>query len=282
MRRVLSREAAALVPWIIAGFVWFGWIGPMRVDQAGRLSLQSQSRRDRLKADRASKIAAIQKRRVSTALAATCRASPDPAALRQRAVAASAGLPLSPLALSVVGGPGGGATVDAEGSKGAILELLRRLGDPARGGFLRAVALRQRSGRWNVSSTTGVLDVVPPGLVTSLMPCDGVGELPSLEPSPAPTPASIVQVIRRRAPPLPDVMLPTPEPIVEPPFSLIGFLSSGGRVRVSIRARDQVRVLSAGDVVDGWRCASVDRDEGAVFTSPDGKRLVLKAGPSER
>ncbi|MEO8361556.1 MAG: hypothetical protein ABI672_16095 [Vicinamibacteria bacterium] len=281
MRRALSREAAAFVPWIIAGFVWFGWIGPMRVDQADRLLLQSQSRRDRLKADRASKIAATQKHRISTTLAATCRASADPAALRQRAVAASAGLPLSPLSLSVMGGAGGGATVDAEGSKGAILELLRRLGDPAHGGFLRTVALRERSGRWNVSSSTGVLDTVPRGLMTTVAPCDGGSDLPNIEPSPVPTPAPIVRVMRPRPTPTPEVMLPAPEPTVEPPFSLIGFLSSGGKVRVSIRARDQVRVVSAGDLVDGWRCVSVDRDEGAVFTAPGGERFVLKAGPRE-
>jgi hypothetical protein len=62
----------------------------------------------------------------------------------------------------------------------------------------------------------------------------------------------------------------------------VAFLISKGKSRVSIRVRDEVRVVSVGDSVDGWKCASIDRDEGAVFTSPSGGRTVLKTGPPER
>jgi hypothetical protein len=67
-----------------------------------------------------------------------------------------------------------------------------------------------------------------------------------------------------------------------PPFTLVAFLISKGKSRVSLRVRDEVRVVSAGESVDGWKCVSIDSDEGAVFTSPAGRRAVLKAGSSER
>jgi hypothetical protein len=60
----------------------------------------------------------------------------------------------------------------------------------------------------------------------------------------------------------------------------VAFLISNGRSSVSVRIDDQVRVVSVGGQVDGWTCVSIDRDEGAVFVSPSGARLVLKAGPS--
>ena len=67
-----------------------------------------------------------------------------------------------------------------------------------------------------------------------------------------------------------------------PPFTLVAFLISNGKNRVSIRVGDEVRVISVGDSVEGWKCVSIDRDEGAVFATPENARVVLKAGTSER
>jgi hypothetical protein len=68
-----------------------------------------------------------------------------------------------------------------------------------------------------------------------------------------------------------------PEP--PSPFTLVGFLRSEGKSRVSVRVGGEVRVISVGESVLGWTCVSIDRDEGAVFTSPEKPRLVLRAGP---
>jgi len=76
--------------------------------------------------------------------------------------------------------------------------------------------------------------------------------------------------------------MPAIEAPEAPPFTLVGFLLSKGKSRVSIRVRDEVRVVAAGDTVEGWKCVSIDRDEGAVFTSPLRSQVVLKAGPSSR
>lgn len=77
-------------------------------------------------------------------------------------------------------------------------------------------------------------------------------------------------------------MTPAIDQAPAPPFALVAFLVSAGKGRVSIRVRDEVRVIAPGDVVDGWTCVSIDRDDGAVFTSPLRGRVVLKAGSSER
>ena len=71
----------------------------------------------------------------------------------------------------------------------------------------------------------------------------------------------------------------SPDPQEQPPFFLVGFLTSGGKVRVSVRLGDEVRVISEGDQIAGWRCLSIDRDEGAVFASGTGARAVLTPRP---
>ena len=76
--------------------------------------------------------------------------------------------------------------------------------------------------------------------------------------------------------------MPALEQAPAPPFTLVAFLISNGKSRVSIRVRDEIRVISVGDSVEGWKCVSIDRDEGAVFTTPEHGRVVLKAGTSER
>jgi len=72
----------------------------------------------------------------------------------------------------------------------------------------------------------------------------------------------------------PAPLLPPPEP----PFALVGFLSAEGRASVSLSVRSEVRVVTVGDTVEGWTCVSIDRDQGVMFTSASGGRLVLKPG----
>jgi hypothetical protein len=288
MKRRMTREAMALLPWIVAALVWFGLVSPMRAEQETRLNEQSGLRRDRVKAERGLRETQAARTRIGSALAAVCRVPSDPAALRQRAVSASAGLPLSPFSLAVVGGPEGGATVDASGTRGATLEFLRRLGDPAHGGFLRGVSIRERGGNWAISATTGVFESIPAGVIPPAPACLGVSDQPFEAGSDRPVP----EPLRRPGPSRPPVRSATPPatapPMPEiatpeaPPFTLVGFLLSKGKSRVSIRLRDEVRVVSPGDTVDGWKCLSIDRDEGEVFTSPLRGQVVLKAGTSQR
>ncbi len=289
MKRRASRELLALLPWLAAVIVWVGLVSPMRADQENRLSQQSRIRRERAKAERGLREAQALRARIGRALATACRASSDPAALRQRVVAAAAGLPLSPFALTVTGGPEGGATVDASGGRGPALELLRRLGNPAGGGFLRAVSIRDKGGNLGISVTTGVFESFPAGLIPVPRPCLGAPEPAPAEaaPSPAPVrPESRPASSRRPAPVDAAAAPPASTPAIAaapvPPFTLVGFLISKGKGRVSIRVRDEVRVISVGDSVEGWRCVSIDGDEGAVFTSPSGGRAVLRASPTER
>lgn len=289
MKGRMSRELLAILPWLAAAIVWFGVVSPMRADQEARLSQQSRVRRERVKAERGLRETQALRARIGAALAAVCRAPSDPASLRQRVVAASSGLPLAPFALTVTGSAEGGATVDASGARGPVLELLRRLGDPARGGFLRGVSLRDKGGSFGLSATTGVFESFPPGLIPAPRPCPGMSEpaAPEATPEPAPSKGGPRPVPPRRpAPAAEAATLPPSAPVIEsepaPPFTLVAFLISKGKSRVSIRVRDEVRVVSVGDSVDGWKCASIDRDEGAVFTSPSGGRTVLKTGPPER
>ena len=74
----------------------------------------------------------------------------------------------------------------------------------------------------------------------------------------------------------PGALVSAPPPA---PFALVAFLRSEGRSLVSLRVGEEIRVVAVGDAVDSWKCVSIDRDEGAVFTSPSGARLILKAGP---
>lgn len=288
MRRRPSREVLAVLPWLAAAVVWFGVVSPMRADQENRLSQQSRIRRERVKAERELRETETLRARIASALATACRASSDPAALRQRTVSATAGLALSPFALNVTGGPDGGATVDASGPRPIALELLRRLGEPARGGFLRGASVRDKGGNWGVSASTGVFESFPGGIIPAPSACTGVSEPPA-EASPetrAPRPAPRSGPARKATPvaPAPDPAAATPalERTPAPPFTLVAFLISNGKSRVSIRVSEEVRVISVGDSVEGWKCLSIDRDEGAVFTTPGQGRVVLKAGTSER
>ncbi len=283
MKRGLNREVAAVLPWLGAAFLWFGVIAPLRADQENRLLEQGRVRRDRVKADRSAREVLSLLTRVGRALGAACRASADPAALRQRTVAATSGLSLSPFTLSVTGGPDAGAVIEAEGSRDAVEELLRRLGDPARGGFLRSTTIREKGARWSVSSTTGVLESFPGGIVPPRPSCSDLSDPGPTEAAPEPTrvrprhgPTQLLAPSGQ--PPDPVSVAPSPEPTPAPPFTLVAFLMSERRSRVSVRVGDQVRIVAVGDQVDGWRCVSIDRDEGAVFTSPSAGRLVLKAG----
>lgn len=284
MRHRLSPELAAVLPWVGAAFLWFGVIAPMRADQENRLAQQGRIRRDRLKSDRAVRELQSLSARMGAAIDSACRASPAPAALRQRAVAATAGLSLSPFALSVSSGPEGGALVEAEGARGDVQELLRRLGDPARGGFLRSVAVRDTGARWRVSLTTGVLESFPNGIVSPPANCAG-----AFDPGPIGSPPESTKTTvrpksgaaRPLTPPargLETTAAPSSAPASAPPFTLVAFLMAEGKSRVSLRVGDQIRVVSVGDQVDGWKCVSIDRDEGAVFMSPVQGRLILKAG----
>ncbi len=289
MKRGRGRELLALLPWLAAAVVWFGFVSPMRAEQENRLSQQSRIRRDRVKAERELRETEALRARIGSALSTVCRASSDPAALRQRTVAATALLPLSPFALTVTGGPGGGATVDASGPRGIALELLRRMGDPARGGFLRGASVRDKGSNWGISAATGVFESFPGGIIPAPRACTGISDpSPSEAVSPARTPnqAAGPGPVRRAppsaTPPEPAASMPAIEAAPAPPFTLVAFLISNGKSRVSIRVRDEVRVISVGDAVLGWKCVSIDRDEGAVFTTPEHGRVVLKGGTSER
>lgn len=289
MKRRTSREVQAIAPWLLAAIVWFGLVAPMRAEQETRLSQQSKIRRDRVKAERGVGETKALRARIGSALGTVCRASSDPASLRQRAVAATAGLSLSPFALSVTGGSEGGATVEATGAHRSVVELLKRLGDPGRGAFLRGVSIREKGENWAISASTGVFESLPGGSIPAPPACSGGSDPPPAEAAPLP---EVSKTPRRLAPPRPltpsaaplDPAGSTPaiEPAPAPPFALVAFLVSEGKSRVSIRVGDEVRVISVGDAVDGWKCVSIDGDEGAVFTSPLHGRVVLKAGSSER
>ena len=285
--RRAGPELQALLPWLAAGFLWFAVLPPLRSGEADRLSEQSAIRRDKVRAERALREALDIRTRMGAAFAGLCRASSDPAALRQRAVAATSGLPLSPLSLSVMGGGGGGASIEAAGARRAILILVERLGDPARGGFLRTVSLREKGALSLVSATTGVFDTLPPGLpAPSAVP--SCGDDPDLPPGPAAAEAPKAHrpaSIGSRAPSPGLSGAPQTQPAIEvlpdasapPPFSLIAFVSSAGKTRVSLRAGDEVRFVGAGEQIAGWRCLRIDRDAGAEFVSPAGERVVLRA-----
>jgi hypothetical protein len=288
MKGRMGREILALLPWIAAAVVWFGLVSPMRAEQEARLSQQSRIRRDRVKTERDARETQALRARIGSALGTACRASSDPAALRQRAVAASDGLSLASFALTVTGGPEGGATVDASGTRVSALELLRRLGDPARGGFLRGASIREKGGAWVLTATTGVLESLPAGLMPERPACSGA---PDTAPTEAASEPQASKPPTRSGPPRPPtpsltpaaaLPAPTIEPAPGPPFTLVAFLVSAGKSRVSIRVGDEVRMIAPGDEVDGWKCVSIDRDEGVVFTSPAHGRVVLKPGASER
>ncbi len=279
----LRPEGIAALPWLAAGVLWFGLIVPMRADQETLLAEQGRIRRDRVKNDRSARETKGVGARAAAALGSACRASTDPAMLRQRVVAATARLDLSPFALSVTGGPAGGALIETEGPRSDVQELLRRLGDPARGGFLRTVTVRQSGSRWGASVATGFVGPAPSGLLPAIPACGATTDVAAVEiplesPGvPAPTPGALRATRSSSSAPMPippPVFVPAPEPSA--PFTLVAFLRADGKSRVSLRAGSEVRIVSVGDSVLGWTCVSIDRDEGAVFTSPDGARLVLK------
>ena len=282
MSRRLPDLLAALLPWLGAALLWFAVIEPLRAERATRLSDQSQVRRSRVKAERTARTAGALIGRVNGALAAACQASTEPATLRQRTVAATASLNLAPVSLTVTGGADGGATIDAAGARRAARELLRRLGDPASGGFLRSVTIRERDDRWSVSAVTGLLGRFSAGLGPASAPCLAAPSSDPSLPETPPPPPSQERWSSPKATPAPVSMstetasLPAaPEP-TPPPFALVAFIESEGKRRVSVRVGGLIRVVSVGDLVDGWSCVSIDRDEGAVFTSPTQGRLVLK------
>jgi hypothetical protein len=284
MKRRPSREALALLPWVLAALAWFGLVTPMRADQETRLAEQSRIRRDRLKAERGLRETEATRVRIASALEKACGASTDPAALRQRAVAASAGLPLSSFSLTVTGGPEAGATVDATGTGSVALELLRRLGDPGKGGFLRSVTIRDKGGLWTVSATTGVLGGLAGGVMKTPVPCSGIADPPPTEAASAP-PSRNARPPRSAGPPVPAPEPVPSTPVIEtapPPITLVAFLLSKGRSRVSVRLGDEIRVMAAGQTLDGWTCVSIDPDEEVVFTSPIYGRVVLRAPPPGR
>ncbi|MBK5254722.1 MAG: hypothetical protein JJE39_01675 [Vicinamibacteria bacterium] len=258
-------------------------ITPTRVEQENRLARQGRVRRDRLNSESAAGEIQKLRARVGEALVSACRASSDPAALRQRTVASTAGLALSPFSLSVTGGPAGGALVEAEGTKGVVAELLRRLGEPGRGGFLRSAFLRNNRGRWIVSASAGALDTLPPSLMATPAPCPAPPDPgpPETVPRAADRPSGPRPAQARRLPATGAPFVPSaPEfaPDKAPPFTLIAFLTADGRNRVSVAAGGEVRVVSVGDQVEGWTCVSIDRDLGAVFKSGSLEQFVLKAG----
>lgn len=283
MIRRLPDELAALVPWVGAALLWFVVIEPLRAEQATRLLEQTQVRRGRLKAERTARDAQALAARIDAAMAGACQASAEPAELRQRVVRATAALNLAPVSLSVTGGPEGGAAIDAAGSRRAVRELLRRLGDPASGGFLRSATIREKGETWSVSVTTGLIGPFPQGMGPAPSACAAAS--PPQEPPPTETPAPSLSRPRpptvatpRLSPRDEPVFAPVvPEP-TPPPFTLVAFLEAEGKRRVSVRVGAEIRVISVGDRIDAWTCVAIDRDEGAVFTSSTGGRLVLKAG----
>jgi hypothetical protein len=280
-RREATLIRTALLPWLGAGLLWFGFVAPLRGDQESRLSRQARVRRERLSAEQNLRESQSLRDRITRALGSACRTTSDPASLRQRAVAATAGLALSPFSLSVTGGPGGGASVEAAGTLGAVGQLLGRLGDPARGGFLRSVTLRRRGGSWTMSASTGALTDFPSALLAVPALCAN---------APDPVPAETGSTATRKAArprvaapagPAPPPPPPPSEisPALPPPITLVAFVAAGGKTRASISVRGEVRVVAPGDQVDEWTCLSIDRDQGVVFTSASGLRLVLKPRP---
>lgn len=282
----LSREASALLPWGAAALVWFFLVIPMRAEDEGRLGQQSRFRRERLKSEQTLRETQSKQARVAAALSTACRVSADPSALRQRAVFASVGLGLSPFSLSVTGGPEAGAIIEAAGSRGTILQLLRRLGDPARGGFLRSLTLRDKGTRFGLSAASGVFGPFPPGVAAAPSSCPSLADPPPAETEstalqaqrPKPTPR-----LRASMPPSDDGAASLPPasiaPSPEPPFALIAFLRTDGKDQASIRVGGQVRMVSVGDQIEGWKCLSIDRDEGVVFDSAEKGRMVLRPNP---
>ena len=283
MSRRLPDSVSALLPWAGAALLWFAVIEPLRAEQATRLSEQSQVRRSRVKAERTAREARALTTRIGAALAPACQASTEPADLRQRTVAATASLNLAPVSLAVTGGAEGGASIDAAGSREASRELLRRLGDPASGGFLRSVTIRGTAGRWNVSAASGLLRPFPAGIGPAAAACRSdpfpgsrpaeTPETPSPPPRTPRLPKEASAPISLPAETAPFLAGPEPPP---PPFTLVAFIESEGQRRVSVRVGGVIRVVSVGDSIDGWSCVSIDRDEGAVFTSLTQGRLVLK------
>jgi hypothetical protein len=285
MSALRRREILAILPWLLAAMVWFGVLTPMRAMEENRLAEQTRTRRERLKADRASRGIEALQARLAAALKGACRGSSDPSILRERAVRATKGLALAPFSLSVTGGVDGGAVVEAGGSRGAVIEFLDRIGDPSRGGFLRSASIRDRAGRWSISAATGILESFQGASVPRPPACPDAPYAPPADPGPR---AENARGPERPAPPAPPRELPTP-PLTfapeasgpaPPPFTLVAFLMSRGRTRASLRIGDEIRVVSAGDVTLGWRCVSIDRDEGAVFDSPSGGRVVLRSSAS--
>ena len=280
-----ARFWGSVMPWLGAALLWFALIAPMRSDQESRLAGQERLRREGLSAEQSLREIQSLRVRVARALSSACLALSDPAALRQRSVAATAGLALSAFNLSVTGGTGGGAGVEAAGTHGVLTELLRRLNDPARGGFLRSASLRNSGGRWSLSAGTGVLDTFPGRIMPSPGPCPLAPDPAAPDGEPArqavPPPRSGHAVGRSVPTPAPESTTPASDfaPAPTPPFTLVAFLSAPGQNRVSVAVRGEVRVVSVGDRIEGWTCVSIDRDEGAVFTSASGERLLLKGGP---
>jgi hypothetical protein len=280
--KTMSREGQAVLPWVSAFLVWFVFVQPLREAYGTRLSEQAAVRRQRLQVDRAAREADALRSRIGKALGGSCRASDDPAVLRQRIVSSTAGLRVSHFALSVNGGAGGGASVEAEGAQATVMELTARLGDPGRGGFLRSFLGRDLGSRFAVSITTGVLSAAPSGFL-SKEACEALRESPpgpSSTPSPAPSREGMPPTAIRTPPATPAPVVHVEAPSAPtPPFTVVGFLVSEGKRRVSVRMLDEVRVLSVGEVFSGWRCQSIDPDEGAVFVSATGDRAILRASP---
>jgi|CXWL01.1.fsa_nt_gi hypothetical protein len=281
MSRRLPEGLAALLPWFGAALMWFAVIGPLRAEKATRLSEQSQVRRAKVKAERTAREAQSLTTRINTAMPGACQASTEPASLRERTIAATTSLNLAPVSLTVTGGADGGASIDAAGSRRASRELLRRLGDPAFGGFLRSVTIRERGDQWSLSAATGLLGRFPAGIGPASAAC---GEVPFSEPPPLETltPPSQERWSPEVATPAAISLPSETEPLLAaaeappPPFILVAFIESEGKRRVSVRVGGEIRVVSVGDTIDGWSCVSIDRDEGAAFTSLTRGRFVLK------
>lgn len=288
--RRYGKEMAAVLPWVGVALIWFGWIAPLRASEAFKLAEQSQIRRDRLKASGQIREAQLMLARVKMALAASCRPSTEPAALRQRTIAATSGLRLSLFSLSVTGPPTPEASVEAEGNRAVILELARRLGDPGDGGFLRSVSIRDLGGRFGASAIRAPFETPSGGWIEPIPQCG----LPSqsdhraADPEPQRSPMQERPGTVRPATVRPATAEPMAAPTLAldppreppPPFALVGFLTTEGQPRVSVRSGNQVLVVSVGEQVLGWRCLSIDRDEGAVFEAARGQRVVLRASSS--
>jgi hypothetical protein len=268
------HELRALAAWLVAAAVWVALVSPIRAEREGRLDQQSGIRRERLHSTRAAHETSILQSRIDAAFAGACRVENDPSSIRQRAIAASRGLALEQFSLTVNPGPPAGTQVEAIGPRADLLTLARRVGRPENGGFLRNVALRERDGTWSLSATSGVI-AGDGRLAAGTRPCAAAAE-----PMPRPDATPVVAVPRSRPRPSPSAtpieLVPTPEPEPPAPFVLVGLLRSEGRSRASIRVGSAVRVVSPGDVVEGWKCLSIDRDEGVVFEFQGGRRVVLR------